>query len=70
MYRVSLEHFHLPLQWILGDRKLTTHLCLMPRLRRHGGLLPFLHIPLWLAEGQLHFYSQKMDKILTFSGRR
>jgi hypothetical protein len=70
MYRVASRHFHLPIWWILGDRKLTTHLYLMPRLRRHGTILPLQHIPSWLAEGQLHFYSQNIDKILTFIGIR
>jgi hypothetical protein len=70
MYRVALGHFHLPIWWILGDRKLTAHLYLMPSLRRHGTILPLPHITSWLAEGQLHFHSQKMDKILTFTGIR
>jgi hypothetical protein len=70
MYRVALGQFHHPIWWILGNRKLTTHLYLMPRLRRHGTVLPLPHIPSWLAEGQLRFYFQKMDKILTFIGIR
>jgi hypothetical protein len=70
MYRVALGHFHLPIWWMLGDGKLTTHFYLMPRLRRHGTILPLSHILSWFAEGQLRFHSQKMDKILTFIGIR
>jgi hypothetical protein len=62
MCRLAVGYFHLPIWWIWGNRKLTTHLYLMPRLRRHGTLLPLLHITSWLEE------RQKMDKILIFMG--
>jgi len=70
LYRVAAGHFNLPVQWIRGDRKVTTHLYLVPSLRRHGTLLPLLHIASWLAVGQLRFQSQKMGKILIFTGIR
>jgi hypothetical protein len=44
IFRVALGHFQLPIQWVLGGRKLTNHLCLVPRLKRHGALLSLLHI--------------------------
>jgi hypothetical protein len=50
MNRVALGNFHLPIWWILGDRKLTTHIYLMPRLRRYGTILPLPNITSWLAE--------------------
>jgi len=36
----------------------------------YGALLPPLYILSWLAGGKIHFHSQKVDKILAFTGIR
>jgi hypothetical protein len=40
--------------------KVTTHLYLVPRLRRYGARSPLFHMPSWHAQGQVHLYFHKL----------
>jgi hypothetical protein len=49
------------------DRKLTTELHLMPRLRLRGSIFILPHMPLWSAQGQLsHIYTHYMHTLHTY----